>query len=118
MAHLPACLEGLLFESGSGERTETRSGVPIYNGNAGGFSEWQFKVTTRMNACEAEKDEAARTQKVVELSSKIVDALTDEALKVAMDLGTEKVLMPGFVIRRARAIIHVPLWFWEFVSGP
>ncbi len=81
---LPACLEWLLFNAGSSERTETRAGVPIYNGSASGLAEWKFKVNTRLEAVLAEKDEANRLQKTVELSSKIVDALTDEALKVAM----------------------------------
>ena len=64
-----ACLEGLLFDTGSHERTETRAGVPIYGGSASGFAEWELKVLMRCNAAEAEKDEAVRAQKIVELSS-------------------------------------------------
>ena len=84
-----------MHNSGAEQRSETRSGVPIYNGCAAGFREWEFKVMTRVNACEAEKDEAIRNQKLVELASKIVDALTEEALKIALDMGTTEVLMPG-----------------------
>jgi hypothetical protein len=95
MANLPASLEGLTFAEGSSERTETRAGVPIFNGSASGLQEWKFKVNTRMAAIMAEKDEDIRNQKCIELTGKIVDALTEEALKVAMDIGTENILKVG-----------------------
>ena len=110
---LPKCLEGLLHNSGSDQRTETRGGIPIYNGSASGLADWKFRVETRLNAVEAEKDETKREQKLVELASHIVDALTDEALKIAKDVGSSNVLLPGGLKKLIERIEEAVLEFKE-----
>ena len=82
-----AYLEGLTFQSGSTGMTETRQGIPNYGGSASTLQEWKFKVTTKKFAVPTIKDEGIRAEKLAELTSKVTDGLSGDALKVAMDLG-------------------------------
>ena len=85
-----ACLEGLTY--GSQETLgETRSGVPLYEGTAFGVDEWRFKVANRRREIESIPAERAeeKTQRLHQMVSKVIDGLSDEALKVMMDLDAE-----------------------------
>ena len=70
---------------GETQLTETRGGVPVFAGTASGLPEWKFKVQQKKNAINARKDTSLRKEKLVELTTKVVDGLTDDALKIAMD---------------------------------
>ena len=85
MAHM----EGLTFHSdGRGkELHETRGGVPQFSGSAYQLPEWKFKVLRKRAAINAIASDEIREEKLAELTSKIVDGLTDDALRVSMDLG-------------------------------
>ena len=90
-----AYLEGLTY--GSQETLgETRSGVPLFDGTAHGLNEWRFKVANRMREIEAIPFDQAETkiQQLHQLVSKVVDGLSDEALKVAMDLSEDQLAAP------------------------
>ena len=84
-----AYLEGLMYKPGATSLYETRSGAPLYDGNAAGYPEWKFRVLTKLaqaKACDAEK----QAEKLAELAARITDGLTGEALKVAMDIGPDE----------------------------
>ena len=92
-------LDGLLYRPDSAVTThETKSGIPKYTGGPIGFEEWKFKIEGRIAALNAQVitvgDESAIAasrgevdRKLIEFSSKVVEALEGEALKVAMELG-------------------------------
>ena len=83
-----AYLEGLTW--GSQETLgETRSGMPLYSGTAHGLTEWRFKVNNRKRAVMSIVDEELRSQKLANTVSQVIDGLSDEALKVAMDMCEE-----------------------------
>ena len=85
MAHM----EGLTFHSDSRgkELHETRAGIPHFSGSAFLLPEWRFKVLRKKAAINSIKDDGMREEKLAELTSKIVDGLSDDALRVSMDLG-------------------------------
>ena len=85
MAHM----EGLTFheDSRGKELHETRAGIPHFSGSAFLLPEWKFKVLRKKAAINSIKDDALREEKLAELMSKIVDGLSDDALRVSMDLG-------------------------------
>ena len=88
-AHIAPYLEGLTF--GAQEALpETRSGMPLYSGSAHRFTEWKFKVKNRMRAVEAVQDAEIKVQKQATLVSSVIDALSDDALKIAMDMSEEE----------------------------
>ena len=91
-------LEGLLYGSGREELVSDKAGFPIYTGTASHFEEWEFRVTAKWKALE--KDEKAE-QKRTELASKVTDALRDDAMKIAQDIGLETLIqkdgVPGLV---------------------
>ena len=91
-------LEGLLYGSGREELVNDKAGFPIYTGTASHFEEWEFRVTAKWRALE--KDEKAE-QKRTELASKVTDALRDDAMKIAQDIGLETLIqkdgVPGLV---------------------
>ena len=74
---------------------ETRSGIPIYYGNALGYDEWVFRVKVKKNAAERVKD--TKPEILVELGSKVVEGMRGEALRIAMDLGVEQLGKEGGV---------------------
>ena len=85
-------LEGLLYGSGrEGCLQNDKAGQPIYSGQAGFFEEWKFCVLAEWDALEGSKAED-KDSKRTELASKIVDALRDDAMKIAMDLGRPKLI--------------------------
>ena len=90
-----AYLEGLLFHSDSHGIKETRSGVPSYNGSAAGLAEWRFKVLTKKAAIDNIADETIRAERLSDFVAKVTEGLTDNALKVAMDLGEAALIETG-----------------------
>ena len=87
-------LDGLLFNpSGTETTNQTRAGIPIYRGGAFGFEEWKFKILGRAKAIRSQADEknpesvAEVEKKLVDFSSKVVEALEDDALRIAMEVG-------------------------------
>ena len=87
-------LEGLLFQPSGTETThQTRAGIPIYRGGALGFEEWKFKILGRAKAIKSQADEknpesiAEVEKKLIDFSSKIIEALEDDALHIAIEVG-------------------------------
>ena len=70
----------LRYEQRSYNAQETKSGVPVYDGNAGGFFEWESRTLARYHSTE-------KTD-LWKLGSRLVEGLTGEALKVAMQRAT------------------------------
>ena len=102
-----AFLEGLSY--GSKEALgETRGGMPIYNGTAHGLAEWTFKVRNRCRAPEATTDPEQKAVKLAALTSQVIEGLTDEALKVAMDMTDVELSSPNAIqtlIARTRGAV-------------
>ena len=63
-----------------------KAGQPIYSGSAGLFEEWKFRVLAKWDALAGSKAEELEDKRT-SLASKVVDALRDDAMKIAMDLG-------------------------------
>jgi hypothetical protein len=100
-----ACLEGLTYRSDVARGlNENRQGLPTYSGSAAGLHEWKFKVLTKVKALEQIEDDVIRESKLVELASKVVDALCDEALKIAIDIGVDDIAAIGGIIHLVTAI--------------
>ena len=86
-----AYLEGLTY--GSQEALpETRTGMPLYSGSSHRFKEWQFKIQSRMRSVNAIQDGDLKGQKLASLVSSVIDALSDDALKIAMDMTEEELV--------------------------
>ena len=80
-----AYLEGLTW--GSQEALgETRAGMPIYSGTAHGLTEWISKVRNRCRVPEATEDPEQKAVQLAQLVSQVIEGLTDDALRVAMDM--------------------------------
>ena len=100
-----ACLEGLTFRSEvTRGLNDNRQGLPTYSGSAAGLHEWKFKVLTMVKALEQIEDDHIRDAKLVELASKVVDALCDEALKIAIYIGVDDIAAFGGVNTLVTAI--------------
>ena len=87
-------LDGLLFNpSGTETTNQTRPGIPIYRGGAFGFQEWKFKILGRAKAIKSQLNEkdpdsiAEVEKKLIDFVSKVVEALEDDALRIAMEVG-------------------------------
>ena len=87
-------LEGLLFQASGTEITlQTRAGIPIYRGGPLGFEEWKFKILGRVqsikNQCAGEDEQSVTDMenKLVDLSAKVIEALEDDALRIAIEIG-------------------------------
>ena len=87
-------LDGLLFNpSGTETTNKTRAGIPVYRGGAFGFEEWKFKILGRVRSNKsqaAEKNPESILEvekKLIDFSSKVVEALEDDALRIAMEVG-------------------------------
>ena len=85
-------LDGLFFQAaGTDTSHSTRAGVPIYRGGAVGFEEWKFKIQGRVksieNQCDPHDEESTilMNNKLVDLSSKVVEALEADALRIAIE---------------------------------
>ena len=100
-----ACLEGLTYRSDVARGLKNnRQGLPTYSGSAAGLHEWKFKVLTKVKALEQIEDDVVRKSKFVELASKVVDALCDEAPKIAIDIGVDDIAAIGGIITLVTAM--------------
>ena len=64
--------EGLtytLMGSSAAATTDSKPGIPHYNGSACGFEEWRFKVESKYNAINMDPDERVKTQKLAEFAA-------------------------------------------------
>ena len=91
----------LRFER-SGTRTqETKSGVPVYDGSASGFFEWEFRTLLKLQAC-ADDEERKK------LGARVCEGLTGEAGKGEWSSTasgkTENTYFPPAVVRGQRAV--------------
>ena len=87
-----AYLKGLLYTAERAhEMQETRLGVPMYSGTAHDLEEWKFRVLTKVEAVKRVQKEEDRTVKMAELCSRILDGLSGEPLRIAMDLGVDQI---------------------------
>ena len=84
-----AYLEGLTWGS-QDALGETRAGMPIYSGTAHGLAEWSFKVRNRARVLAVMQDEEQKAVKLATLISQVIEGLTDDALKVAMDMNEQQ----------------------------
>ena len=89
-------LDGLLFQPpGTDFSQQTRAGIPIYRGGAQGFEEWRFKIQGRVraieNQCKIDDEESQEKTKcqLIDLSAKVVEALQDDALQIAIEIGLD-----------------------------
>ena len=82
-------LEGLRLEKLESLH-ETRSGMPYYNGSAHRFTEWKFKIMSRHRSAVSTAEEEVRKRNLAKLLSDIIDALSDQALRIAMNMSDEE----------------------------
>ncbi len=61
-------------------------------------------MLAKVKALEQIEDDQMRESKLVELASKVVDALCDEALKIAIDIGVDEVAAVGGITTLVAAI--------------
>ena len=100
-----ACLEGLTYRSDVARGlNDNRQGLPTYSGSAARHHEWKFKVLTKVKALQQIEDDVIRESQFVELASKVVDALCDEALKIAIDIGVDDIAAIGGINTLVTAI--------------
>ena len=98
-------LEGLLFRADAKDDKVTQQGVPRYLGGSTGFETWKFKIENKVKAIKASIDEEGDAtlrraeEKLIELGSKIVDALEDDALRIAVELGHETLNSEGGIAK-------------------
>ena len=90
-----AYLEGLLYRpEGQSTTEETRAGAPRYAGQAWNLEEWKFRVLQKKKAIETMTDTDKIPEKIADLVSRVTDGLSDDALKIAMDLGDDALSKP------------------------
>ena len=71
------------------EYRETKGGTFQYSGDTLNYAEWEFRTKARLAGCKADD--------LPNLASKIIEGLRDRALKVAMNVGNEKLAKPDGV---------------------
>jgi len=89
-------LEGLLYGAGREGLQNDKAGQPIYSGSAALFEEWKFRVMAKWDALDKAKPDD-KYGKRTELASKVTDALRDDAMNIAMDLGRGQLIAPDGV---------------------
>ena len=82
-------LEGLRLEKVE-SLAETRSGMPYYDGSTRRFKEWKFKIQNRLRIAKASEDKAQRDRNLAKLVSEAIDALSGDALGLAMRVTEEE----------------------------
>ena len=91
-------LEGLTYKSGMQDSVrETKGGIPLYGGEPYAFEEWKLRVMTKFNAVSKEADEKQKSFKLGELGARILDGLSADALRIAMDMGSDALTKPDGV---------------------
>ena len=93
---MAAFLEGLTWGSHD-SLGETRAGMPIYSGTAHGLAEWKFKLQNKRRVSEATVDEEQKAIKLAQLISQVIEGLSDDALRIAMDMSEEELAAPGAI---------------------
>ena len=88
-------LEGLLYGFGREGVANDKAGYPIFSGTASHFEEWEFRVMGKWKALAGDEK---KDQKRTDLSSKVTDALRDDAMKIAQDLGLETLIQADGVL--------------------
>ena len=79
----------------------TKAEIPFYNGSLVDYDEWYFRVRAKYDAYGGRDDEESLRR---ELAAKVLDGLGGEALRIAMDMGLDKVISPDGVLTMASAI--------------
>ena len=81
-------LDGLLYQPTEVNVQETKGGVPKYKGGPAGLKEWKFKILGRVKsisiAHREDDDTHAVDKKFIELSSRVLEALEGDALKIVI----------------------------------
>ena len=91
-------LAGFIWElHGYNEPTETKKGVPLYNGKAAGFEVWAYRIGVKRGALNSVKDKDDKRQKLIEYGAQVIEGFSDNALLVAMDFGQDKLNRPDGV---------------------
>ena len=76
-------MQSLLYKANTKtDLDETKQGIPMYDGSAAMFHQWEFRTSLRAKGIEDGQE--ARE------ASKIVEALRGDALQCAMDVGLDK----------------------------
>ena len=70
----------LRYKRSAAKTQETKSGIPVYDGSASGFFEWEVRTLLKLQAC-ADDEERKK------LGARACEGLTGEAFKCAMDIG-------------------------------
>ena len=91
----------LIIADCAGDVSQTKAGLPYYDGNPYDFEQWHFVVMGKYDAYASKKDSEVREQDRIELSVKVIEGLKDDLLKCAMDLGRDVVVAPDGVLRIA-----------------
>ena len=100
-----ALLKSLCYDPrGQDTVQQTKAGLPYCDGNPYDFEQWHFVVMGKYDAYASKKDVEVQTQDRIELSVKVIERLKDDALKCAMDLGRDVVVVPDGVLSIAEAI--------------
>ena len=77
-------------------RGQPQAGIPIYDGNAEAFDEWEFKVLGHVHSIKNQADLEDKTSiqimeiRLADLSAKACGRVEGEALRVAMEIGHEE----------------------------
>ena len=105
-------LDGLLYHAAKVDTQETKGGVPKYRGGPAGFEEWKFKILGRVKSIRIshrdDDDNSEIDKKLVELSSKVLEALEGDARKIAIEIGHDALHEPAgveFLLEKLEAAI-------------
>ena len=71
--------------------------MPFYSGAAHRRTEWRFKVENRKRTLEFIADKEAKAQNMANLVTQVIDGLSDEAFKIAMDMCEEQLGSPDAI---------------------
>ncbi len=101
-------MAGLAYNSiASVCQTAGKSEYPLCDGNAPQFADWKFRCELRYNSLQLEKDEAIRDTERGKVMTEIIQALRDEALKAARDIGTPHLCKDGGLNQWTNAIHNI-----------
>ena len=80
-------------DEAGGAATESRHGIPRYNGDASRLNEWMFRV--KMLAEKEKSISEAEAKKLGSLPLRLVEGLSGQALKIAQQLDVKKLAAEG-----------------------
>eukprot|EP00974_Lingulodinium_polyedra_P000217 20014-Lingulodinium_polyedra.AAC.1 len=97
-----ALLKSLCYDpKGQDIVKQTKGGLPYYDGNPYDYEAWHFIV---MGKYDSYDKKTTKAQDRAELAMKVVEGLTDDALKCAMDIGRAEIIAKDGVLKIAAAI--------------